>query len=404
MTRHLSARAKLTLLYASLFAVCGAVLVAVTYSLLASNLKAATPPSTAASVNAEIDQCVKEQSPKGGDEKARARCAALYTKGVAVGATSQRDATLQQLLWYSGLTLAGVTVLAGGAGWLVAGRILRPVQQLTAAAREASETNLSQRLALSGPHDELRELADTFDDMLARLERAFTAQRQFIANASHELRTPLTVMRTSLDVVLAKPSPTVEELTSMSADVRAAVDHAEQLIDALLTLARNERRPAAPHRVDLAMLVEDAIEERRPADVETSIDLGEAPVLGDPVLLERLIGNLLDNAARYNVPGGHIAVSTGAADGTSELRVVNTGPVIPPSDVDRLFEPFTRLDDRTRHDGFGLGLALVRSIAKAHGGVVTASAVPSGGLDISVQLPRCPEHPRLGQGPRSGAD
>jgi signal transduction histidine kinase len=149
-----------------------------------------------------------------------------------------RSNALEHLLLYSLLTLGGVTVLAAIAGWVVAGRILRPVHQLTAAARTASEQNLSQRLALQGPRDELRELADTFDDMLARLDRAFTSQRQFIANASHELRTPLTVMRTTIDVVLAKPDPTQDELVSMSTDVRNAVDHAEQLIDALLTLAR----------------------------------------------------------------------------------------------------------------------------------------------------------------------
>jgi len=389
MTRHLSARARLTLLYTSLFVVCGAVLLVVTYSLLAEQVQATPPKSSGASEVAAMEQCVKAQSPKGGADEAQKRCASLYLKWVIAGAAAQRETTLEHLLLYSALTLAAVTLLAVLAGWLVAGRILRPVHQLTAAARNASEANLSQRIALRGPHDELRALADTFDEMLERLERAFAAQQQFIANASHELRTPLTVMRTSIDVVLAKPSPTVDELTSMSAEVRTAVDHAERLIDALLTLARDEQPLARPHRVDLAVLVEDALDDRHAANVATTSTLNEAPVLGDDILLERLIGNLLDNAERYNIPGGRIEVSTGTADGTCELRVVNTGPVIPAGDVPRLFEPFTRADDRTRHDGFGLGLALVRSIAKVHDGSVTASAGPTGGLDISVHLPRC---------------
>ena len=388
MTRHLSARARLTLLYTSLFATCGAVLLAVTYTLLAHNLQATPAKSSAKSVSAAIAQCVKEQTAKGGTTLAQSRCAALYSKGVTAGATAQRDTTLQHLLLYSGLTLAGVTVLAAAAGWFLAGRILRPVHQLTAAARNASEENLSQRLALQGPHDELRELADTFDDMLARLQGAFASQQQFIANASHELRTPLTVMRTSLDVVLAKPNPTTAELRVMSAEVRTAVDHAERLIDALLTLARNERPPESPQLVDLGVLVEDALDARGDPEVHTTSTLRDAPVFGDALLLERLIGNLLDNAERYNVAGGRIAISTGSSNGACELRVVNTGPIIAEGDVERLFEPFTRLDDRTRHDGNGLGLALVRSIAKSHDGTVTASSVPTGGLDILVHLPR----------------
>jgi signal transduction histidine kinase len=404
MRRHLSARARLTLLYTSLFAVCGAVLLAVTYSLLAQQVQTSPPKSTGASEVAAMEQCIKHQSPKGGDAEAKARCAALYAKWVTAGAAAQRDTTLDQLLMYSALTLAAVTLLAAVAGWLVAGRILRPVHQLTAAARNASEANLSQRIALQGPHDELRALADTFDEMLERLDSAFAAQQHFIANASHELRTPLTVMRTSIDVVLAKPRPTVDELTSMAAEVRTAADHAEQLIDALLTLARNEQPLSHPHRLDLAVLVEDALDERHVANVATMSTLNEAPVLGDDILLERLIANLLDNAERYNIPGGRIEVSTVAADGICELRIVNTGPVIPAGDVQRLFEPFTRADDRTRHDGFGLGLALVRSIAKVHDGSVTASAVPTGGLDISVHLPRCrgcliarPDRPNSGR-------
>jgi signal transduction histidine kinase len=273
-------------------------------------------------------------------------------------------------------------------GWIAAGRILRPVHRLTAAARAASEQDLSQRIALEGPRDELRELADTFDTMLDRLDRAFTSQRQFIANASHELRTPLTVMRTAMDVVLAKPEPTREELVSMTGDIRQAVDDAERLIEVLLILARNDHARVLTDPVDLAAVAEDALEGRTANGITTITTLEEAPVTGDGVLLERLVANLLDNAVRYNVAGGTVAVSTTVDDGASVVRVVNTGLVVPPDQVERLFLPFARLDDRTRHDGFGLGLALVASIAAVHSGTVQASAVRTGGLDISVRLPR----------------
>ena len=389
MTRHLSARSRLTLLYTSLFAVCGAVLVVATYVLVSHNLKTTTTRTTPQEAERPIQQCVTQQTAKGAQAgDAKAKCAALYANGVKAGAAAQRSTTLEHLLLYSLLTLAGVTVLAAIVGWVVAGRILRPIHQLTAAARTASERNLSQRLALQGPRDELRELADTFDDMLARLDRAFTSQRQFIANASHELRTPLTVMRTTIDVVLAKPDPTPDELVSMSTDVRNAVDHAEQLIDALLTLARNQRPSSTRDPLDLATIAEDALDTRTPQDVTTLSTLDQAPVSGDGVLLERLIANLLDNAEQYNVPGGTVSISTTTDDGASLVRVVNTGCVVPPDQVERLFLPFTRLDDRTRHNGFGLGLALVSSIATLHGGIVAAAAVPTGGLDITVRLPR----------------
>ena len=238
----------------------------------------------------------------------------LYSSGVQAGAAAQRSTTLAHLLTYSLVGLAVVTLLAAVAGWIVAGRILRPVHRLTAAARAASEQNLSHRIALQGPRDELRELADTFDTMLERLDRAFTSQRQFIANASHELRTPLTVMRTAIDVVLAKPEPTRDELMSMAADVRQAVEHAERLIEALLVLARNDQARTLTDPVDLAAVAEDALEGRTANGITTITTLGEAPVTGDAVLLERLVANLLDNAERYNIAGGTVAISTTAHD------------------------------------------------------------------------------------------
>jgi signal transduction histidine kinase len=312
----------------------------------------------------------------------------LYVKGVESGAATQRATTLTHLLTYSLLGLAGVTLLAAFAGWMLAGRVLRPVHQLTSAARAASEQNLSQRIALKGPRDELRELADTFDTMLERLERAFTSQKQFIANASHELRTPLTVMRTALDVVLAKREPTYEELVSMATEIRRDVIDAQRLIDILLILARNDQPRALTDPLDLAVVAEDALEGRVTNGITTTTTLEQAPVTGDRLLLDRLIANLLDNAEQYNVPDGSIDVITQVDDGASLIRIANTGEVIPADQVDRLFKPFTRLDDRTKHQGYGLGLALVSSIAAVHGGAVHAAAPYTGGLAVTVRLPR----------------
>jgi signal transduction histidine kinase len=384
--KHLSARSRLTLLYASLFTLGGAALVLITYLLVANTLHPTTTTTIPPGVQQALGKCL-EAAQKGGAGVMR-KCALVYASGVQAGASAQRSTTLTHLLTYSLLSLAAVTLLAAVAGWIAAGRILRPVHRLTAAARAASEQNLSQRIALQGPRDELRELADTFDTMLERLDRAFTSQRQFIANASHELRTPLTVMRTAMDVVLGKPEPTRDELVSMAADVRQAAGHAERLIEALLVLARNDQARALTDPLDLAAVAEDALEGRTATGITTTTRLGEAPVTGDQVLLERLVNNLLDNAERYNIAGGTVAISTTAHDATSVLRVVNTGQVVPPDQVNRLFLPFTRLDDRTRHDGFGLGLALVSSIATVHNGTLHATALPAGGLDITVRLPR----------------
>ncbi len=389
MRRYLSARSRLTLLYTSLFALGGAALVSITYLLVVHSLHSTTTTTTPTAIQPALARCLQAASQRGGvRSEVMQKCSALYANGVQAGVSAQRDTTLAHLLAYSLLGLAGVTLLAALAGWIVAGRILRPVHRLTAAARAASEQNLSQRIALQGPRHELRELADTFDTMLERLDRAFTSQRQFIANASHELRTPLTVMRTAMDVVLAKPEPTRDELVSMATEVHQAVDHAERLIEVLLILARNEQARVLADPLDLAAVAEDALEGRTANGITTTIMLEESPVTGDGVLLERLVANLLDNAERYNVAGGTAAISTTTDNGASLVRVVNTGRVVPPDQVDRLFLPFARLDDRTRHDGFGLGLALVSSIATVHSGTVHATAVSTGGLDITVRLPR----------------
>ncbi|GAB3794201.1 ATP-binding protein [Humibacter antri] len=385
---RLSARARLTLLYTSLFLACGVVLVAVMYVLVLQIPTTEGSSLSPSEMNSQIKHCEHLQTPKGPvPADAKKKCVSLYANGVQAGAAAQCTATLDNLLLYSLLTLACMTVLAAVLGRFVAGRILRPVHQLTAAARQATEHNLSTRLALQGRHDELRELADTFDDMLDLLDRAFHTQRQFIANAGHELRTPLTVMRTSIDVFLAKPHPTAEETASMCIEVRQAVDGAERLIDALRTLARNEQAPSLAEQLDLAVIVEDCVDDRAGRTPAPTLRLHDAPVLGDRVLLERLVGNLLDNAERYNVPEGTITVTTGVDGDTAVLEISNTGPQIPSDDVERLFLPFTRRDDRIGHEGLGLGLALFRSIAAAHGGTVSATARREGGLEVEVRLP-----------------
>jgi signal transduction histidine kinase len=283
-------------------------------------------------------------------------------------------------------------------GWIVAGRALRPVHAITAAARRASEENLGERIALAGPDDELKELADTFDAMLARLDAAFASQLRFVADASHELRTPLTVMRTAIDVTLAKPDHTLAQLESMAIEVRSAVDRAEALIEALLTLARSDRGSGPRERLDVAVLAEDALDaaapaiRARPVTVEAALLPGLA--LGDPVLVERLVTNLVDNAVRHNVPDGWVQVATGTRGGMAFIEVANGGEPIPAEAVPLLFEPFRRLSDRAGPpDGTGLGLSIVRSVALAHRGQLTARSRPAGGLEVSVLLPGCASPP-----------
>ncbi len=375
-------RARLTLLYTALFAVCGAIVVAVSYTLVARS-GTGQDNVVVKPIPARVDALCRSAKLTR-DAKAAAKCSAFLRHQ---GAQSQRNLILSHLLENSLITLVIVIALAAVLGWIVAGRALRPVHRITAAARAASEDNLSARVDIHGPRDELHELARTFDEMLDRLQAAFESQRRFIANASHELRTPLTVMRASADVVLDDPDSTPDDLRGMAIDVRAEVDHAEKLIDALLILARNERGLAERDAVDLATVVEDVLDGAGPGGVTIHTTLEPAVVSGDPVLAERLVANLVDNAARYNVSGGDIWIETRTADGASELTVANTGPQVAPADADRIFQPFQRLDDRTSHDGFGLGLALVRSIAAVHGGTAAATPRLDGGLSVTVAIP-----------------
>jgi signal transduction histidine kinase len=382
---RLTVRARLTVLYTGLFAVCGAIVVAVSYILVARLEPQGQGQHAPASF---LARCRSEQLSPHPNDRLLAKCSAYFQ---LQGARHQRDVTLSHLLQYSLIMLAVVIALAAILGWIVAGRALRPVHRITAAARAASEHNLSARVALRGPRDELHELAETFDEMLDRLQVAFEGQRRFIANASHELRTPLAVMGATVDVVLDNPASTPADLREMATDIRAAVDHAEHLIGALLILAHNERGLTVHDEVDLATVAEDVLDTAGLRDRRVHATLEPAVISGDPVLVERLVANLVDNAVRYNTAAGEIWVSTRTVAGKSHLTVANTGPPIRSADVDRIFQPFQRLNERASQEGFGLGLTIVASIAAVHGGIATARPRNDGGLSITVTIPALTE-------------
>ncbi len=286
-----------------------------------------------------------------------------------------------------------LVALSVGVGWLIAGRSLRPLREIITSARAISASNLHERLALGGPDDEFTELGETLDDLFGRLEASFESQRRFVANASHELRTPLAAERTLLQVALADPGATAQTLRSTCQEVLELGEQQEQLIGALLTLASSERGVERWEPFDLAEVAGKVILDRRREAERRGIRvdgvLSAAPVTGDPALAESLVANLADNALRYNLPGGRVEISTTTAAGQAVISVSNTGTVIPPGEVDRLFEPFQRLGtERVRRDGgLGLGLAIVRAIASAHGATLAAQARPAGGLDIEVRFP-----------------
>jgi signal transduction histidine kinase len=356
-------RLRLTLLYAGVFLLAGAALLTVSYVLVRNNL---TPNGVGIGGPA--------------DDARRA-----VQREVA-------DDALHHLRVQYALALGAMTALSVLLGWMMAGRALRGLQQITAAARRVSQDTLDERIALEGPRDELKELADTFDAMLERLSAAFASQRRFVANASHELRTPLTVMRTELEVTLADPNASNAELRSMAEAVHEAMDRTERLVQALLTLARSEGAVARRDPVDLGeaarMALEHTARHAQAAGLAVTADLHAAPVRGDRRLLERLVANLVENAVGHNRPGGRVSVTTATRNGHSVVDVVNDGDVLDPATLPRLLEPFQRIDRGARGDGAGLGLSIVRSVAQAHGGAVALAACPDGGLRATVTLPR----------------
>jgi signal transduction histidine kinase len=298
-----------------------------------------------------------------------------------------------QVLTFSAIGLAALVLVSFVLGWLIAGRFLRPLRTITATARDISASNLHRRLSLSRRSDEFRELAETLDDLFERLEASFESQRHFVANASHELRTPLTAERALLQVALADPTATTETMRSTCQDVLVLGEQQERLIEALLTLASSERGIEQREPFDLAEIARNVIlvrrqeAQRRAIHVDTT--LRTAPATGDPNLVESLVANLVDNALRHNEGGGRIEIATDVTAGQARISVRNTGTVIPPDQVERLFQPFQRLgSERIRHTGgHGLGLAIVRAIANAHGATLTPRARPHGGLDIEVSFP-----------------
>jgi len=279
----------------------------------------------------------------------------------------------------------------------VAGRVLRPLAVITAAARRISASSLDQRLALSGPDDELKALGDTLDDLFARLEAAFDAERHFVASASHELRTPLTRERAMLQVALDDPGTTTETWRQVAGEVLASNAEQESLIEALLTLATSEGGLGQHEPVDLAAVTGEVVATRR-AEADRrglSVRAATRPAAldGDPLLTGRLVANLVDNAIRHNIAGGHVEVATRTRDGQAVLSVASSGPVIPAAEIGRLFQPFQRLSERRAHrgDGHGLGLSIVRAIAAAHGAAIGARPLRGGGLAVDVTFP--PSHP-----------
>jgi hypothetical protein len=312
----------------------------------------------------------------------------------AVGVTEHRS-DRRQLLIASGIALVVMAGASLAIGWLVAGRFLRPLRTITATTREISATNLHERLNLTGPDDELKELADTFDELLDRLERSFAFERQFVANASHELRTPLAGMRTSLDVAMAKPEPVPPHIRTLADRLGRELDHVARLLESFLTLAHTQQGPLGEEStVSLAELARAAIERRAAAILAIGLDVeqqrrSDAWVTGSQTLLSRMVENVIDNAVGHNRPGGWVRVRIAVEHGRAQLAVENGGPVLDPDQVRQLTQPFRRLvADRTgSDDGSGLGLAIVSSIVEVHGGTLELEALTDGGLRVAIALP-----------------
>jgi signal transduction histidine kinase len=387
-------RLRLTILYGTLFLVTGMLLLALTYGLLTHNLHGRRNGAGGDGSNQQ-----STQDHQGGRQDETGSNSASAQESVDQQVESARrdaqDTALEQVLVQGGIAMALATFAALAFGWLIAGRVLKPIRSITAHARHASEATLSERIDLRGPPDELKELADTIDAMLARLEAAFAAQRRFSAEASHELRTPLTIIRAEAEVALAADDATERE-RRLASSVRDAVDRSEQLVDGLLALARSESTLRDETTIDLADLVGDVVgEQAQSADavgVELDLVLGVATVMGDRMLLWRMVGNLVENAIRYNRPQGWVKISVDTESRMVAVSVENSGPVVDPKVVAELFEPFHRgvWSRQGFPSGHGLGLTIVRSVAAIHGGRVEATARDGGGLLVMVLIPSAP--------------
>ena len=382
-------RVRLTAMYGILFLVSGAVLLAI-----ASGVTVARSSSVESAVSRQA------AAPGSALAQAQARIQVLQAQlqNLQSQAASQpgQDRLRRQLLMASLIALGIMTVISVALGWLVAGRALRPVREMTAAAKRISEDSLDERLALHGPKDELKELGDTIDGLLERLEVAFNAQRRFVANASHELRTPLTTMRAAIDVAMAKPEPAPPQTVALAGRLRTELDRIERLLEAFLVLARAQHRSMPGQAVlPLDYIVGSALADQAAAiramglTVQDTSSQGGAWVAGSQALLSRMVENVIDNAVSHNTPGGWITITTRARGGRARLVVENGGQVLDQQQVAELSQPFRRLEaDRIGTDkGSGLGLSIVAAIAEAHGGTLDLRARPGGGLRVCVDLP-----------------
>jgi signal transduction histidine kinase len=382
-------RVRLTALYGILFLVSGAVLLAI-----------ASGVAVVRSGSSEVAPAPNQALPGSTLAQAQARILALQAQiqNLQSQTASQpgQGGLSHQLLIASLIALAIMTVISVALGWLIAGRALRPVRKMTAAAQRISEDSLHERLALHGPKDELKQLGDTIDGLLERLEVAFNAQRRFVANASHELRTPLTTMRAAIDVALAKPEPAPPQTVALAGRLHTELGRVERLLEAFLVLARAQHR-SMPGRAVLPLdyIVGSALADQAAAikamdlTVQDTSGQGGAWVAGSQALLSRLVENVIDNAVCHNTPGGWISITTGVRGSSAQLVVENGGEVLDQQQVDELSQPFRRLEaDRIDTDnGSGLGLSIVAAIADAHGGTLDLRARPGGGLHVCVELP-----------------
>ncbi|MFF0448141.1 sensor histidine kinase [Streptomyces sp. NPDC004609] len=379
-------RIRLTLLYGGMFLIAGILLLSIIYLLTAQALHSGNDlpfKIVSGQVNPTTSWC--DLPSQGTGEQ--------FNRAVAQCFAHQREVALDDLLRRSLFALLGLSIIAFAFGYAMAGRVLSPLGRITRTARQVAGSDLSRRIELDGPDDELKELSDTFDEMLDRLERAFSAQQRFVANASHELRTPLAINRTLLEVHLSDPGAPVE-LQQLGKTLLSTNERSEQLVEGLLLLARSDNQIVERKPVDLAEVATRAVDQTRAeADAKGVTIRGErapAVVQGNGVLLERIALNLVQNAVRYNVPeDGWVEVRTETEPGQAVLVVSNTGPVVPAYEIDNLFEPFRRLrQERTGSDkGVGLGLSIARSVARAHGGRIIAEPREGGGLVMRVTLP-----------------
>ncbi|WP_225631537.1 sensor histidine kinase [Streptomyces solaniscabiei] len=383
-------RIRLTLLYGGMFLIAGILLLSIIYLLAAQALNTGNEPLFkivgGTDIKVASDKCPVVNN-------ASNLSLSTFNAAISECIDHQRQVALDNLLSRSLLALLGLAVIAFAFGYAMAGRVLSPLGRITRTARAVAGSDLSRRIELDGPDDELKELADTFDDMLERLQRAFTAQQRFVGNASHELRTPLAINRTLLEVHLSDPNAPVE-LQQLGKTLLATNERSEQLVEGLLLLARSDNQIVERKPVDLAEVAGQAIDqvhaEAEAKGVRIEGEREPAVVQGNGVLLERIALNLVQNAVRYNVAEqGWVEVTTAVENGQAVLVVTNTGPVVPAYEIDNLFEPFRRLrTERTGSDkGVGLGLSIARSVARAHGGHIYAQPREGGGLVMRVTLP-----------------